>query len=35
MAAVRIPEQGRTITEADQIRSFLAAYGIDYEQWHS
>jgi 1,2-dihydroxy-3-keto-5-methylthiopentene dioxygenase len=35
MAAVRIPEQGRTITDADQICSFLAAYGIDYEQWHS
>ena len=35
MAAVRIPEQQRTLTEPDQIRSFLVAYGVEYEQWHS
>ncbi len=35
MASVRIPEQQRTLTDADQMRTFLAGYGIDYEQWHS
>src|SRR5712692_8953263 len=35
MAAVRIPEQQRTLTTPDEVRSFLAVYGIEYEQWHS
>ena len=32
MAVVRIPELDRTIDDADEIRAFLAAQGIDYER---
>ena len=35
MASVRIPEQQRTLTETGEMRTFLADYGIEYEQWHS
>jgi len=33
MALVRIPDQGRTITDEDEVRRTLAAVGIDYERW--
>jgi len=33
MATVRIPGEGRTLTDAEAVRSFLAAAGIDYERW--
>ena len=33
MAIVTIPDEHRTVTEAQEIRTFLATIGIDYEQW--
>ena len=33
MATVKIPEEGRTLTDADEVRAFLAAAGIEYERW--
>jgi 1,2-dihydroxy-3-keto-5-methylthiopentene dioxygenase len=33
MALVRIPDQGRTITQEDEVRRTLAGVGIDYERW--
>ncbi len=33
MAVVSIPDENRTISDADQIRTFLAPFGIWYEQW--
>ncbi len=33
MAQVIIPEQNRTISEVDEIRSFLEPFGIWYENW--
>jgi 1,2-dihydroxy-3-keto-5-methylthiopentene dioxygenase len=33
MARVRIPEEQRTLDQPQTVRSFLAVYGIDYEQW--
>ena len=33
MAVIRIPDLDRTIDDADEIRTFLAARGIDY--WHA
>jgi 1,2-dihydroxy-3-keto-5-methylthiopentene dioxygenase len=33
MAVVRIPEEGRTVTQADDVRATLARVGIDYERW--
>jgi 1,2-dihydroxy-3-keto-5-methylthiopentene dioxygenase len=33
MAVVRIPEESRTLQEADQVRSYLASIGIAYERW--
>jgi 1,2-dihydroxy-3-keto-5-methylthiopentene dioxygenase len=33
MALVRIPDQGRTITEEDEVRRTLAGVGIEYERW--
>ena len=32
MAQINIPEEHRTITDADQVRAFLASNGIEYEQ---
>lgn len=32
MALVRIPEEDRTIREVEEVRSFLAARGIEYER---
>jgi 1,2-dihydroxy-3-keto-5-methylthiopentene dioxygenase len=32
MAVVRIPQEGRTITEAGDVRAFLLSQGIEYEQ---
>src|SRR5687767_7443081 len=33
MAIVTIPDDDRTITEAREVRAFLATVGIDYELW--
>ena len=33
MAVVKIPAENVTITEADAVKSFLNARGIDYERW--
>jgi 1,2-dihydroxy-3-keto-5-methylthiopentene dioxygenase len=32
MASLRIPEEGRTITEAADVSGFLAQHGIEYER---
>lgn len=33
MAVVSIPEKGVTLTDPDEIRSYLGTIGIDYECW--
>jgi 1,2-dihydroxy-3-keto-5-methylthiopentene dioxygenase len=33
MATIRIPEQGRTLTDRQAVTERLAALGIDYERW--
>jgi len=33
MALVRIPDEDRTLTDPEAIRTFLDEYGIDYEKW--
>src|SRR5919109_3051769 len=33
MAIINIPDEDRTITEPEEIASYLAGIGIDYEQW--
>jgi 1,2-dihydroxy-3-keto-5-methylthiopentene dioxygenase len=33
MAVVRIPDEGRTVTEGEAVRATLARVGIDYERW--
>jgi 1,2-dihydroxy-3-keto-5-methylthiopentene dioxygenase len=33
MALIRIPDEGRTIDDAREIRAYLGARGIDYERW--
>ena len=33
MAAVTIPEQGRTLRAAEDVRRYLAGAGLDYERW--
>ena len=33
MAVLTIPEQQRTLTDSTEIKEYLAACGIDYEQW--
>src|SRR5262245_57119094 len=33
MATVRIPAERRTITDQDEVTSFLKTLGIDYERW--
>jgi 1,2-dihydroxy-3-keto-5-methylthiopentene dioxygenase len=33
MALVRIIDQERTMTEGQEIRAYLSALGIDYDQW--
>jgi 1,2-dihydroxy-3-keto-5-methylthiopentene dioxygenase len=32
MAVVKIPAEGRTIDDPEEIRQFLAGYGVDYER---
>ena len=33
MASVRLPAEGQTITDVDEIRAFLKPHGIWYEKW--
>src|SRR5262249_8074202 len=33
MAGLRVPDEGRTVTEAEEVRATLAEVGIDYERW--
>ena len=33
MAAINIPDENRTITDVEEIRAFLAPFGIWYENW--
>jgi 1,2-dihydroxy-3-keto-5-methylthiopentene dioxygenase len=33
MAVVRIPEEGRTVTQAEEVHATLARVGIDCERW--
>ena len=33
MAVVRIPEENRSLGDAESISTYLAAYGIEYERW--
>ncbi|MFN9915504.1 MAG: hypothetical protein ACK53L_23135, partial [Pirellulaceae bacterium] len=33
MASVSIPDQNRTLERVDEIRDFLAPFGIWYERW--
>ena len=33
MAIVRFPDEDRTLTDAEEVRSHLAGLGIDYERW--
>jgi 1,2-dihydroxy-3-keto-5-methylthiopentene dioxygenase len=33
MAILRIPDEGRTLSDADAIRHYLAERGIEYEKW--
>jgi 1,2-dihydroxy-3-keto-5-methylthiopentene dioxygenase len=33
MATIRIPEQGRTLTDPESVTEHLATMGIDYERW--
>ena len=33
MATIRIPEQGRTLSDPESVSEHLAAFGIDYEHW--
>ena len=35
MALIRIPEQQRTLADAESITSFLDPHGITYERWES
>jgi 1,2-dihydroxy-3-keto-5-methylthiopentene dioxygenase len=35
MAVLRIPDEDRTLTDADEIKAHLAGVGIDYERWAS
>jgi 1,2-dihydroxy-3-keto-5-methylthiopentene dioxygenase len=35
MAVVEIPDEGRAIHDAGQIRSYLTNIGVDYERWES
>ena len=33
MATLRIPLENRAITEAEEVRAYLAGIGIAYERW--
>lgn len=33
MAIVRIPDEGRSFDDAEEVRNFLAGIGIGYERW--
>ena len=35
MAVGTIPDKNLTLTEADEIRDYLASIGIDYERWEN
>ena len=35
MATVTIPDQQRTLQDADEVRAFLQSIGIQYERWDS
>jgi len=35
MAIVRIPDEQRTLVTSEEVRSYLAGIGIDYEQWET
>ena len=35
MAVVVIPDKNLTLTEADEIKNYLASIGIDYERWEN
>ncbi len=35
MAIVRIPDENRTLTDPDEVTSYLANLRIDYERWES
>ncbi|HZN97757.1 MAG TPA: hypothetical protein VFB61_08510, partial [Gemmatimonadales bacterium] len=33
MASVRIPDEQRTLTDRDEVTTYLAKLGIEYERW--
>lgn len=33
MAVVTIPDKNLTLTDAEEIKNYLASIGIDYELW--
>ena len=35
MATLRIPDEGRTLTDSEDVASYLRGSGIDYERWES
>lgn len=35
MAVVTVPDKNLTLTDADEIKKYLAAIGIDYERWEN
>jgi 1,2-dihydroxy-3-keto-5-methylthiopentene dioxygenase len=35
VAVVRIPQENRTVEQPEQVRSYLATIGIEYERWPS
>jgi 1,2-dihydroxy-3-keto-5-methylthiopentene dioxygenase len=35
MAVLKIPQEGRTIAEHDEVKRYLAAVGIDYGRWEA
>ena len=35
MATLKIPEEGRTLTDAEAVASYLRKAGIEYERWES
>ncbi len=35
MAVVTIPDKNLTLTDADEIKNYLASIGIDYERWEN
>jgi 1,2-dihydroxy-3-keto-5-methylthiopentene dioxygenase len=35
MAVVTVPDKNLTLTDADEIKKYLASIGIDYERWEN